>query len=204
VLAGDFWLYFFEYIEKGHPMRLPMLAVALCLLHVPTLAEATDPDGADPQPLPAGCAAFTWDVQREFEAMQAPASVLQAAATADAVSKPIPLGVRHDLKLHPQREVTLAARPGKSMPNNDATAGMVAFRIPTDGRYRIALTTGHWLDVIDAGKVIPSLDFQGKPGCPLAHKFVEFQLPAGRELLLQLSGGTTTTAGVLITAVRAR
>lgn len=177
-------------------MRLPLLTIALCLLHVPALAAG--PADAGPQP---GCDSFTWDVHRAFDALQAPAVTRQTATTAQTTGTPIALGVRHDLKLHPQREVTLAAIPGKPGQGDNATAGMVVFRVPADGRYRIALTSGHWLDVVDAGTVIPSLDFQGRRGCPLVHKFVEFQLPAGRDLILQLSGGNATTAGVLIDAV---
>ena len=100
--------------------------------------------------------------------------------------------------------MALAASPRKPMPGEGAHAGLLAFRVPADGRYRVSITSGHWIDVVDAGAVVPSLAFQGHAeagGCPLVHKIVEFQLRAGRELLLQFAGASDASAGVAITAV---
>lgn len=173
---------------------LPILLAALLFL-APASCVAAE------LALPAGCEGFAWDVRTELAVLQAPGVLLEAARMPQAAQAPITLGRRHDLSLHPQREVSLAARPGKPMLEDDATAGMVALRVPVDGRYRISLTSAHWLDVVDAGKVLPSVDFQGRRGCPLVHKIVEFDLPAGRDLLLQLSGGDAAVAGVVVTAV---
>jgi len=40
----------------------------------------------------------------------------------------------------------------------------------------------------------------GQHGCERPHKIVEFELPANRDLILQLSVGTAEEAGVAITA----
>ena len=42
--------------------------------------------------------------------------------------------------------------------------------------------------------------FQGQHGCERLHKIVEFELPANRDLILQLRVGTAEEAGVAITA----
>lgn len=177
------------------PLAIPLAALTLLLAPAALLA-------AEPA-LPAGCDGFAWDVRQELAVLRSPGHPVEAARMPQAAQPPIALGLRHDLSLHPQREVSLAARPGKPMLEDDATAGMVALRVPVDGRYRISLTSAHWLDVVDAGKVLPSVDFQGRRGCPLVHKIVEFDLPAGRDLLLQLSGGDAAVAGIAVTAVAA-
>ena len=84
-----------------------------------------------------------------------------------------------------------------------AMAGLLAFTVPAVGRYRVSITTGHWIDAVDAGEVLTSVDFQGRRGCPLVHKIVEFDLRAGRELVLQFAGGSAGETGLVITPVSA-
>lgn len=174
------------------PFSIPLAAI---LLLVPATLIAAEPA------LPAGCDTFTWDVRQELAALQSQGHPVEAVRTPQPTQPPIALGLRYEVSLHPQREVSLAARPGKPMLEDDATAGMVALRVPAPGRYRVSITTAHWVDVVDAGTVLVSVDFQGRRGCPLVHKIVEFDLPAGRDLLLQLSGGDAAVAGVAVTAV---
>ncbi|MCD9027474.1 hypothetical protein LDO26_04500 [Luteimonas sp. BDR2-5] len=152
-------------------------------------------------PPPAGCDTFSWDVARELAALAAvPVAITAGGGGPDGVVR-IETETLYGARLLPQRDVALAARPGKPMLDDDAHAGLLTFRVPADGRYRVSITTGHWIDVVDAGRIVPSLDFQGRRGCPLVHKIVEFELPAGRDLVLQFAGGAAEEAGVVITAV---
>jgi hypothetical protein len=52
---------------------------------------------------------------------------------------------------------------------------------------------------VDADTAIESVDHFG-PGCELVHKVVEFDLPSGRPLTLQLSGNEDAMVGLAITA----
>lgn len=174
------------------------------VLVLPALLAAFAGQAQGPQdPLPPGCDTFTWDVGRELAALRRPAVASVAGTDGNAGDVRIGLDTRYDVRLHPQSEVTLAARPDKPMLEDAATAGVLTFAVPEDGRYRVAITTGHWIDVVDRGRVVPSVDFQGRRGCPLVHKIVEFQLPAGRDLVLQFAGGPAAEAGVTITPVAA-
>ena len=171
---------------------LRLLPAALLLACAPALAQ---------QPLHAGhaggCDGFRWDVKRELALLAAPATELSAGDGRAAVA--IQLGRHYRARLQPQAEVQLAARPDKPMLADDAMAGLLDFSVPSDGRYRVAITSSHWVDVIDAGKPVPTLEFQGRHGCPLVHKIVLFELKAGRSLQLQFSGGSAASVGVLVT-----
>lgn len=180
--------------------------VRLALL-LPALLAASAAVAGDAQPaadaLPPECSTFTWDVSDELAALRSPSTAGEAGRGGDSGAVRIEPGRRYDMRLHPQAEVALAARPAKPMLDDAATAGLLTFTVPEDGRYRVSITTGHWIDVVDAGQVVPSLDFQGRRGCPLVHKIVEFELQAGRDLVLQFAGGAVDEAGVVITRVAA-
>jgi hypothetical protein len=69
------------------------------------------------------------------------------------------------------------------------------------GRYRVSISSDHWIDVLDGTQLMSSRDFQGQHGCQRPHKIVEFDLPADRDLTLQFSGSTDAHVIVAITAV---
>lgn len=177
-------------------MPRPTVLLLALLLAVPAARAA---DSVPPAALPPACTGFQWDVRRELALLQAPAQAV-AAGTSAASAPTLALDRHYRVQLPAQAQVRLAARPGKPMLEDDARAGLLAFDVPRAGDYRIAITSGHWLDVVDAGRVIASRDFQGQRGCPLVHKIVAFRLPAGR-LLLQLAGGADPEVGVVIVPV---
>jgi hypothetical protein len=148
-----------------------------------------------------GCAAFTWNLTREFAAMRTPANLL--AASADPRVNPVRLkeGQHVTATLSPQGSVTFAAPPARQRKTANATAGLLFFKSGVAGRYRISLSSHHWIDVLDGGKSIDSLSHEGRSGCELLQKVVEFELPANRDLVIQLSGDDAATVGVVITAV---
>jgi len=167
---------------------LPRLTLLSMLLAV-SAASASD--------LPPGCDTFTWDVKRELTALQTPAAPISAGTGADNIVR-IELGKHYRARLSPQVEVTFAATPGKPMLDDDAFAGMLTFQVPRDGRYRAAITSGHWIDMVDGGQTVPTVDFQGRHSCSLVHKIVQFDLKAGRDLTLQFAAGSASEVGVVI------
>lgn len=154
-------------------------------------------DAAADAALPAGCEAFARDVSGELAAMGTPSPAVTAGGSGREAVR-IAAGRRHDVGLRPLGEVALAAEPGKAMPAG-AMAGLLVFQVPADGRYRVSLGTAHWVDVVDGGRVLASLDHEGQRGCPLLRKVVEFELPGGRDLVLQLVGGAGAATAVLVT-----
>jgi hypothetical protein len=75
---------------------------------------------------------------------------------------------------------------------------LLSFAVPAAGRYRISITSRHWIDVLDGKSVLVSQAHHG-PGCDLLHKIVEFDLPTARPLTLQISGRDDAIIGLAIT-----
>jgi hypothetical protein len=147
------------------------------------------------------CTTFKWDVSRELAVMKQTPHALTAAVKPGGDVPELTIGTLYILKLSAQGAVTFVASPAKARASAEATAGIVRFRTDKGGRYRVSITSGHWLDVVDHGRLVQSLDFQGHVGCEQPRKIVEYELPAGRALMLQLSGSKDTAIVMAITAV---
>jgi hypothetical protein len=185
-------------------------AVAACLSRfsaLPAQAQDIAPPGAmkpreraGMQEGPGGCESFTWDVSHELDVLGKPA---QSANAGTDGKKPVHLNLdQHYLvKLVPQSKVKFAVKPGKSMPDDAAQAGVFSFHTPKAGKYRISVTTGHWLDVLDGRLVVVSQDFQGQRGCAKVHKIVQYELSGNKDFVLQFSGGTEPNVNLAITQV---
>lgn len=151
----------------------------------------------------AACTGFKWDVSHELALMQGTAQALVAARKPGSSVPQAKVDVLYALKLSGQADVTFAAAPGKGSKAADAQAGLVQFQVPRAGRYRISITSGHWVDVVSDGQLVPSVGFQGHAGCERPRKLVEFDLPAGKPLLLQFSGDSDQDVTFAITASKA-
>jgi len=172
-----------------------IVSATLCL-PAPLLAQQS------PGKAEAGdCSSFSWNLKREFAAFKTQALLLNASAD----PKVNPVRLKEDqhvvATLVPHGSVSFAAPPGRQRKIENATAGLLFFKTGAAGHYRISLSSRHWIDVVDEGKAIESLSHEGRGGCKLPHKVVEFQLPANRDLVIQLSGDTAATVDLLVTAV---
>jgi hypothetical protein len=149
------------------------------------------------------CVDFKWDVTQERALFAGTA--LPLVAGTDAKSAPVMLlNHLYALQLTPQDKVTFAATPGKKSPSPGSSAGIVTFRLPASGSYRIALDMPFWIDVVANGALVAAKDFQGQHGCNSPHKIVEFELPSTRPYLLQLSSAAPNGVHVTITATPTR
>lgn len=170
-------------------LKLPVALIAGLLCQTALAADAVDP-----------CTKFTWDVTHELAVMKGrPQAVAAGTKTSDAPK--LQVDKLYELKLAGQSGVTFALTPGKPTLPDNAQAGVARFHTDKAGRYRVAITSGHWIDVVDGDKLIKSRDFQGARGCERPHKIVEYELPAGKDLTLQLSGSPDATVIVAVTAV---
>lgn len=170
-----------------NPSRLPVLLPALVALAlVPTHARADDP-----------CAAFSWNVRHERELFsKEPIDLASGRASADApVLTPERL---YELELRAQPEVSFVAPPSRSWPQEATYAGLARLTVEAAGIYRFALDQPAWVDVVANGTLLQSRDFQGRAGCSAPHKIVEFELPAGRPLVLEFSSSVTPSMRVTV------
>jgi hypothetical protein len=165
-----------------------MAALAICA--APASADEVDP-----------CAHFTWNVSHETGVMKQTPQSVKAAVTPGSKSPLLQVEKLYELKLTGQEAVTYAVTPAKPAHADKPQGGMARFQVPKAGVYRISISSGHWIDVLDGTQFVKSRDFQASHGCARPRKIVEFDLPGGRDLILQLSGFPDATVMVAITAV---
>jgi hypothetical protein len=171
-------------------MRIAILS--LCLVGLATTAWADETDG---------CKKFSWDVSHEVTVMKRTPAPVTAGTKPGAKAPLLKLDEPYELKLSPQAGVSYSAKPMKPTLNDGAQGGVVKFHTDKAGLYRVSLTTGHWVDVVDGDQPIKSKDFSGSRDCPRPHKIVEFELPADKDLVLQFSGSTDPSVIASITPV---
>ena len=135
------------------------------------------------EPLPAGMEG--WD-----QARPAKASANSGAATL------LQLGTSVTAALLPTSKVGFAIDP-KKPGSPDSSGGMFAFVVPTGGRYRVALGSGAWIDVLRGTTPVASVAHAHGPACSTVRKMVDFDLKPGR-YLLQIAGSDTTTLPVMV------
>lgn len=172
-------------------MRMPRFVALLAFLVFASTASAHT-DG--------GCDTFTWDLSREKAAMQGAPTAAYVITSLGQVTGLLEPGRRYDATLVPQDTMKFPVPPARSRGAPDAKAGIFLFRSGKAGKYRVALTSSHWIDVLHQGKSIDSVDHQGRNGCEWVRKVVEFELPANIMLVLQLSGATDAKVSLAITA----
>ena len=177
-------------------VRTAMLCCCLLSLGCAALATPAFADDAD------GCSHFSWDVSHELKVMKQTAAPVTAATQPGHVPL-IQIDELYELKLSPQSAVTYSAKPAKPTLNDSAQGGLVRFHVDKAGLYRVSITSGHWIDVVDGEQTVKSKDFSGSRDCPRPHKIVEFELPANKDLVLQFSGSTDSSVVTAITPVAA-
>ena len=168
-------------------IALPWLTVLL-LGGGATVAAAADP-----------CAGFKWDVTQEHALFsKTPESV---AAGHDVASAPVMKAQQlYELALSPQDGVKFILPPAKKGLPDGAFAGLVHLKVPAAGPYRVSLDQGFWIDIVGDQKFVESTDFTGLSGCNAPRKIVVFNLPAGEDLVLQVSGASKDRVRVTVTS----
>ncbi len=159
--------------------------------------------GATAAPADDSCVDFKWDVARERALFSGPATAVTAAA--DQKTAPvILLNHLYEAALQPQEQVAFAATPGKKNARPGSHAGLLTFKIPSNGSYRVSIDMPFYIDVVSSGALVEATDFQGQHGCSSPHKIVVFDLTGARPFFLQLSNAEPSSLKLTITATPAR
>ena len=131
---------------------------------------------------PSGCDQFKWPIAHEQAALAAPAAgPLEFGATlkADAGTQ---------LKLAPFAEAKLALAPERPPKFSPSFAGAYSLDAPaTPAVYKVTLSAGAWVDVVQDGKFLKPVAFSEATGCANARKSIKFRLAAA-PTTLQLTG----------------
>lgn len=168
-----------------------ILALAMFGWPHPAAAQAGTP-GQEP-----ACAKVDADLPAGLAGWADKVDVTSAAAAADLPKAMITPGRASRVALHATREVTYPVQPEKPG-GSVAHGGLLAFSISQPGAYRIALSSGAWIDVIRDGQPQISTAHGRGPACSTIRKMVDFSLQPGR-YLLQISANADAEIGVLVT-----
>jgi hypothetical protein len=166
-------------------MRIVCMTVVLMSLVVPpAFGQQAMQEGpmkpavqcpATPAPLPTELAGW---------AAMAPVQAATSAAAIDAATLKIGQGARATLA--PTPSVTYPLRP-EHPGGTVSKGGLFAFTVADGGRYRVAIGSGAWLDVVRDGKAVLSVAHGHGPDCSGIKKMVDFDLTPGR-YVLQVAG----------------
>ena len=145
------------------------------------------------------CVNFAGEASHELAVMKQTSQEITAAANPDAGVPRISTETLYRLTLAAQSRVKFVANPGRTAVEEGSYAGLVKFRVSKAGRYRVSITSTHWIDIIDGAQLLEARAFQGLHGCKRPRKIVEYDLPADHDLILQLSGSPESRVDVAIT-----
>ena len=144
------------------------------------------------------CTGFKWNITQEHALFTSAPEALTAGR--DLASAPAMKSQKlYELTLAPQDTVKFVVPPGKKSLADGAFAGVIHLHVPAAGSYRVSLDAGFWIDVVSQGKLIESSDFGGVSGCNAPRKVVIFNLPAGDDLVLQISQAAKEHVRVTLT-----
>lgn len=106
------------------------------------------------------------------------------------------IGQAANVTLKPTPEVRYALRPEK--PGGSVSfGGLIALTVAEAGTYRVALSSGAWIDLVQGGKAVTSTAHGHGPACSGVRKMVDFPLNPGR-YVLQLGANGAPQMTVLV------
>jgi hypothetical protein len=142
---------------------------------------------------PVGCDKFKWPLDRERALLANPSQ----APSGGEMQKPIDVAVM--VTLMPFADAHLPMAPERAPKSPDAYAGFVRVSgLPKPGTYRITLSQGAWIDVIQDGHELKSITSSSAAGCEGVRKSVKFELASG-PFIIQLSGTIAHAIAVAVT-----
>jgi len=161
--------------------------LAIALIAAPGLTQAEEG---------SGCGGFRWPLDRER------AALTRADKPALANGGALAYGVATTLELQPLPAAGLPKAPERPPRSTQSFAGHFTLAAPAKpGVYRVTISSGGWVDVLDGGAYLHPLAFTGARDCEGARKSVKFDLPS-RPLGLQFSGVKGDQISVIVSPDR--
>jgi hypothetical protein len=171
----------------GIMIGLAMASVAAAQNNPPAASAAcSGPTGG----LPAALAGWN----------KVPVSMTTARDPAEAATLNLPLEQRIAFRLTASLTMQFVHPPSEQMPKQYIYSGMASFSVPKDGAYSVMISEANWIDVIQNGEVIRSLEMRGRVPCAKYGKKIDFPLKAGTAIV-QFFGAPYETVDVLIAPV---
>ena len=142
---------------------------------------------------PHGCDKFKWPIVHEQDALNAPGVAVLA------VGGVLPLNAAASISLLPLAQEHLLRPPERTPTENASFAGSVTLDAPpTDGLYKVSISTDGWIDVIQDGEYLKPTAFTGAVDCHGIRKSVKFPLRA-KPVTIQLSNVQSPRISIIVT-----
>jgi hypothetical protein len=132
---------------------------------------------------------------------KSPVPASTAHDSEEALRRSVALGQRVTLTLAKTDTIKFAHAPTEQMPKQYVYSGMISFHVPKDGAYSVMISEANWIDVVQNGQSIQSLDMRGRVPCAKYGKKIDFPLKSG-EAIVQFFGAPYETVDVLIAPVQ--
>jgi hypothetical protein len=144
------------------------------------------------------CAGFKWDVSPVRTLFATAGATLPAGKDAASAPGMVPNHLYRVILL-PAGQVSFPVAPGKTSPGEGTYAGVFTLTVPAAGKYRIAIDSAFWIDVVANGTLVAASDYEGQHDCQAPRKIVEFVLDGKKPWVLQLSGASQAAVRLTIT-----
>jgi hypothetical protein len=142
---------------------------------------------------PVGCDKFKWPLDQEKALLASAKPVESGGDVQQALSAAILV------TLVPFAGAKLPTVPSHAPRSPDSYAGFVRVLAPAkSGTYRVTLSKGAWIDVIQNGQALKSSAFSGATGCDSVAKSVKFELAAA-PFIIELSGTAARSISLVVT-----
>lgn len=159
----------------------------------PALLLAIAAPQATPHAHPAACPSAA-TLPPEMEGWASPGTATAGASASQPA--PLTLGAAVTATLLPTARVAFSVRPEKQG-SSSSSGGLFRFDVAAAGRYRVALGSAAWVDVVSGTTPAVSVSHGHGPACSTVRKMVDFDLKPGR-YLLQVSGHAGSTLPLMV------
>lgn len=164
-------------------MRLLKTAMLLgTLVAMPSLVQAAEPA------MVAGCTGFRFNLDHELKLFSASPKKIEAASGPEATM--LEVDTLYVASLNNQSAVRFVVAPDKLTVADGSYAGLFQVATGQASRLRVTLDEAAWIDVIDKGRSLQSMQHTGSHDCKLLRKSVEFALEPDSRPVIQISGST--------------
>lgn len=154
-------------------MRFPLTALMVCAVAAPCFAQE-----------PVGCDKFKWPLDKERATLNG--TDLPKLPNGGRATWPIPFATA--VTLLPFADAKLPTPPERAPKSAASFAGFIEAPAPKKpGVYKVTLSDGAWIDVIQNGQPVKSAAFSGVTGCEGIRKSVKFDLAAA-PFTVEISG----------------
>ncbi|HKA75621.1 MAG TPA: hypothetical protein VKD19_00795 [Pseudolabrys sp.] len=142
---------------------------------------------------PVGCDKFKWSLDRERALLANPSPVASGAELTPSLDAAVKMA------LVPFVDAKLPAPPSRLPKKPDSYAGFISVPyLQKPGMYRISLSKGAWIEVLQNGHQVKSVASSGATGCDGIRKSVKFDLTTA-PFTIELSDTTENSIAIVVT-----